>query len=135
MEIRVLSKILLIFFFGSLLVACDQDPFGLSNRKIAGTYSLHRWEDFKTYYIDTEESRGQSGGGAIDGIVLKIGWNADYILVKRQPLYGGDAIGWILINVKKSRMTGPFSNQEIAKMNEVKGMRIVDPGEAWEKLC
>jgi hypothetical protein len=132
---RVLGYIFLILFLGLFLVACDQDPFHQSYRKIAGAYSLHRWEDGKTYYIEKEGAQNQEqGGGVINGTVQKIGWNADYILVKRQSTYQGDPGGWILLDVKSTSMKGSFTDEEIAKMSEANGMRFLDPGEAWQNL-
>jgi hypothetical protein len=31
-------------------------------------------------------------------------------------------------------LKGPFTDQEIAKITELNGMQVLDPGDAWKKL-
>ncbi|MBT9097054.1 hypothetical protein KFZ76_04940 [Methylovulum psychrotolerans] len=132
---RVFGHIVQIISLALLLTACDQDPFHQSYREIAGIYSLHRWEDGTTYYIENQNAQNQDqGGGIINGTVQKIGWNANYILVKRLSTYQGDPSGWMLIDVNATSLKGPFTDQEIAKITELNGMQVLDPGDAWKKL-
>src|SRR2546423_13180784 len=69
--------------------ACDQDPFHLSERRLAGDYRLKQWEDFRTYYL-VGGPQPDRGGGAIDGTVLRLAWDRSPLLIQRQAAFGGD---------------------------------------------
>jgi hypothetical protein len=79
-----------------MVLACDQDPFHLAERRIAGDYRLNRWEDGATYYLVTPSTR-EAPGGVIEGTVAQIGWTADQIIVWSKPLMGDST--WVVINV------------------------------------
>ena len=130
---RILISLLSVFFLPLFLASCDQDPFHQNSRKIAGVYYLQRWEDGKTYYIDKKNGDG-NGGGAIGGIALKIGWNANYILALRKATYQGDVDGWMLIDTKKQSVIGPLSEAAIANNPELKSIEVYSPQDAWKKL-
>lgn len=119
-----------------LLSACDQDPFHQSERKLAGNYYLQRWEDGRTYYIEARNGSKKSdqGGGAINGTVEKIGWNADYIVVKRRSTFQGDPNGWMVLRVKGESMAGPYTDEDLAKLPEAAGMKFLNPETAWKNL-
>lgn len=118
-------------------VACSYlyDP---SERKLAGGYYLQRWEDGKTYYIEKKgkSEKGEQGGGVINGTVEQIGWNADYILVRRRSTFRGDPDGWMVLQVKgrSEVMKGPYNDEAMRQLPEGKGMRFMTPQEAWESL-
>lgn len=126
------SVIFITLILALLVVACDQDPLGRSRKKVAGIYSLQRWEDGKTYYLDAKGDR--KSGGVLDGIVIQIGWNEHYIVAKRQSLFRGDPDGWMIINVHHLSIEGPFSDAIIRTRAETKGMDFLYPDEAWKKL-
>lgn len=77
-----------------LLCGCDQDPFGLSTRRIKGNYSLEQFEG-GLYYIQRNGHR-KDGGGYLDGTVEHIGWTETEIFVKRRSTWGGETrmAGW-----------------------------------------
>lgn len=133
---RLFVPMLMSVLISMLLSACDQDPFHQSERKIAGDYYLQRWEDGKTYYIEARNSpeKSDEGGGAINGTVEKIGWNADYILVKRRSTFQGDPNGWMLLSTKDTSVKGPYTDEAIAKMPEAAGMQFLDAATAWQNL-
>lgn len=113
-----------------LLVSCDQDPFGLAYRELPGEYYLHRWEDGKTYYLEDKDKMGIAGG-IVDGTVEAIGWNRKFILVKRHSLFGGDADGWMLIDVENKEIKGPVGSVDFP---EAAGIEIMLPDVAWLSL-
>jgi hypothetical protein len=117
-----------------LLMSCDQDPLRLSYRKVAGTYDLHRWEDGKIYYLEEKGAENKNGGGVLDGVVEQIGWNNDYIIAKRRSTFGGDPNGWMVLDVNKKTIKGPFTDEMIEKIPEAKGMRFLDSAKAWAEL-
>ncbi len=116
------------------LTGCDQDPFGLSCRRLAGNYCLRQWEDGETYYIDTLDSKDNGGGGVIDGTVERIAWNDQYIVVLRRPNFGPDGYGYMSINVRNGRLEGPASRVGALKEGGVSTMATVTPKVAWDKL-
>jgi hypothetical protein len=125
--------IFITFVLALLVVACDQDPLGRSRKKVAGIYSLQRWEDSKTYYLAAKGDK-KSGGGALDGIVMQIGWNEHCIVAKRHSMFRGDPDGWMIVNIHQQSIEGPFSDEVIRTRPETKGMDLLYPDEAWKKL-
>jgi hypothetical protein len=119
----------------TLLFGCDQDPFGLSCRRIAGDYCLEQWEDGETYYIGTKNDESQdSGGGVVDGTVQAIAWNDDFILVQRQPIAWSDGFGYIVIDVRKGQVIGPRPNKAAFGNKSVTALDPVSPKVAWDML-
>jgi hypothetical protein len=115
-----------------LLISCDQDPFGRSTRAVVGDYQLRQWEDFKTYYLDDVKDL-HDGGGAIEGVVLRIGWDPHHILVKRRALFGGNE-GWMVIDVDSKAVKGPFTDAEISGRRDLSGLKVLRADSAWKKL-
>ena len=132
----LLNNFVLIILSSFLLAACDQDPFHQSYKNISGKFYLHRWEDGKTYYIEekNDSAKQNQGGGAINGTVQKIGWDADHILAKRQSTFHGDLNGWMLLDAKTGNISGPFSDLAITQMPEAKSMKFLNPEDAWNEL-
>jgi len=118
-----------VLSLASLLLACDQDPFGLSCRRIAGNYCLRQWEDGETYYIET-----LSGREVANGTVKAIDWNAQHILVLRQPHALSDGQGYILIDVRSGSEQGPVQAVSSFRNRDVSAMNAIDPKAAWDKL-
>lgn len=116
------------------LTACDQDPFGLSYREIANGIYLLRWEDGKTFYLQTKETLGSNGSGFLDGTVQNIGWNKNLILVEKHSSFQGDPSGWYVISISTKKVKGPLSEKEIKKISETKEIELVTAHSAWEKL-
>lgn len=114
-----------------LITSCDQDPFRMAYRKIAGDYYLHRWEDGKTYYL--EDKTQDKPGGAIDGVVEEIGWNKNYIFVKRRSIFGGDKNGWMIIEIKNKKIRCPLAG-DTPNIPEAKDVSFMKPEKAWSVL-
>ena len=110
---------------------------GGSRNKITDNYYLHRWEGGAPFYI-VNKWGDINGGGLIEGTVQKIGWNEDYIFVKRKATFGGDPDGWMIIDVNANRITGPFTDEEFInkqkELSENNEIEIYDPAEAWKVL-
>lgn len=116
-----------------VFLGCDQDPFRLNRRKVAGIYFLQRWEDGKIYYLEAKNGE-HTGGGVLNGTVTLIGWNENYIIAKRHSIFRGDPDGWMIINVQQQSIEGPLSDENIKTRMETKGMHFIMPEEAWKKL-
>jgi hypothetical protein len=113
----------------------DQDPFNLSQRKIAGEYRLEKWEDGKTFYLHKRGHDDSSQGGSIiGGIVRHLGWNDSYIVAERHSICSADADGWMIIDIKSGGMSGPFSEAEFASRPESQGIKTYRASEAWKRL-
>jgi len=117
----------------ALLVGCDQDPFGFNEKEISGNYLLEIWEDGSTYYI-IEKGVERDGGGVIDGTVLEIGWSEDFIIAKRYANFRGDLDGWMIVDVRREAVEGPFTDEAIKTKSQAQGMDFMSAQEAWEKL-
>jgi hypothetical protein len=113
--------------------ACmDQDPFGLSRRKVAGPYRLQQWEDGQTYYL-VGGPQAASSGGAIEGTVLRMGWSRDRIVVQRSAVFGG-AIDWMVIDVGRREVSGPFTEAQIRGRADLAHLTLYSAADAWRKL-
>lgn len=123
--------LVMVLFFSSCLFD------GGNKAKIAGNYYLHRWEGGTLFYIVDKWSE-PNGGGLIEGTVQKVSWSEDYIFVKRKSTFGGDTNGWMIIDVYKSKIVGPFTDEEFErKQNEIVGNQKVkkySPEKAWDIL-
>jgi hypothetical protein len=126
-----LRRALLVGLLLSLLAACDQDPFGFSERRVAGDYRLNEWEDGLYYLVGGPTP--DSGGGAINGTVLRLGWDSRYIIAQRQSMADGDT-AWMVVDVARRSVTGPFTEQEIQARPELARLRTFRADSAWRKL-
>jgi hypothetical protein len=120
-----------------MLVGCS--VFAPSSKKVAGVFYLTQWEDFKTYYLE-ESGKGETsgGGGAIDGVVLRIGWNDELIAVNRRPTVATVKSDWVLINVAKRAVGDAITDaqfQELQKSDPaLRSMTIYSAENAWKLL-
>ena len=120
---------------GTLLVAvsgCDQDPFRSSERNVAGPYALKQWEDGATYYL-VGGPQPDSGGGAINGTVIRVGWDARYILTQRMATSGGDT-AWIVVDTERRTVSGPLTDAELALQPDVARLTTYRADSAWARL-
>ena len=126
------NGILSTFLAFMAVLACDQDPFHRSERRIAGEIRLMQGEDGETYYLVTPKTRG-SGAGLIDGTVRRIGWDSTRILVERHPLFG-DSLDWIVIDPRTATVAGPYSSAQVKGLAAVQSIALVTPESAWRSL-
>ena len=109
----------------------DQHPFGLSRRQVAGPYKLQQWEDGQTYYL-VGGPQGDRVGGAIEGTVLRLGWNKDFIVVERLAMFGG-TIGWMVVDVNRREVSGPFTEDQIHRRPEIARLVLYSADSAWRR--
>lgn len=115
------------------LAGCmDQDPFGLSTRKIRGPYELEQWEDGTTYYLRGPSHLAHEAWGAIEGTVGRLGWSGDTILVWQNDC--GSGAGWRVVDAK-TRVISPLVSQErIDRDPMLAGIPIYTAADAWQRL-
>ncbi len=118
----------------AVIAGCDQDPFRAGYRKLAGDYELHQWEDGKTYYLEDRAAAAADGGGVAAGTIDQIGWNAQFIVVSRQPTFVGDKSGWLIIDLQKKTARGPYTREELDARIELRDIKIREVGETWSQL-
>lgn len=124
---------LLMTFF---CIACLFD--GGSKKQIVGSCYLHQWEGGTPYYVVEGGWGVPDGGGVLEGTVTELCWNEDYIFANRKSTFGGDVNGWMIIDVDRHEVKGPFTNEEFTNRKlELLGdqeMKKYLPGEAWAIL-
>ena len=109
---------------------------GLSERKIAGDYSLQRWEDFTTYYLE-DSARDYTSfpdPGPVGGTVVQIGWNEDFIVLQRRAHFYGKVDGWMVIDIDNKSITGPLSDADIQADPQLQDIEVLPAAQAWELL-
>jgi hypothetical protein len=126
---RIKTKILILLLLLITIVGCmDQDPFGFSEKTIAGDFYIKQWEDDKTFLLG---EKGKTDSGYTDKIV-KIGWNNNYILIWVERHH--ENIKWLIIDISSKKITGPFTDEEIKNKPELIGIETIGAEQAWEKL-
>ena len=126
---RIKTKILILSLLLITIVGCmDQDPFGFSEKTIAGDFYIKQWEDGKTFLLG---EKGKTDSGYTDKII-KIGWNKNYILVWVER--HNKNIKWLIIDISSNKISGPFNDEEIKNKLELIGIEAIDAGQAWEQL-
>lgn len=110
---------------------------GCSDTKsLPGHYKLERWEDGTTYYLlgPLKLSEGHSGGGVIDGVLARIAWDDEIIAAERHAIFRGDLDGWMIIDIKSGKISGPVSNPEFDAIRIKHHLEVKEAREAWEEL-
>jgi hypothetical protein len=118
MSWRVVLGLLLV---ASVITACDQDPFGRSERVISGNYRLKQWED-ETYWVVSSR---------IDpiGPVIRLGWDAHRIIVEEQA---DDNVHWFkVVDTESNTVSAPLA--ELGP--EVKTIALITAEQVWAKLA
>jgi hypothetical protein len=117
------------------VVACDQDPFGFSHRRVAGPYQLERFDEGGvSYYLHGPGEVPASGGGLLEGTVTELGWTDSLIVARRRPTFGGDSAGWMLIDVRTARIEGPLSDSSSRSRAARAAVRPMPVDAAWRRL-
>jgi hypothetical protein len=124
--------LLLVAPFPFILGCVIRDPFPLNTRHVKGNYRLKQ-EDAVTYYLVNSAHIG-NGGGAIDGTVIRLGWDKQRILVERHADFRGDLDGFMVIDLKQQTMRGPLSAEEVATKADLSRIKLMPAKEAWEVL-
>lgn len=117
-----ISILLLVF----TLSACD---FFSQDLNIHSGYYVERVND--VYYLVHENNKA-SPGGVVDGIVLEIGWNDRYILVKRKT--NAEQIqDFVIVDSSNQSLLGPYKNREEIP-DKYKNIKTYKADYAWKNL-
>ena len=117
---------LLVTVFGCV----DLDVFGTSTKTIIGEYQLKQWEDKETYFL---YGPNETPWGAIDGTVLELGWNEQYILVLQND--DGNGGGWRIINTSSNKISSLLTKTNILlRSKELSEIKTVSADIAWDNL-
>ena len=116
----------------ALTVGCDQDPFGMSSREIVGPYELQMWEDGVTFYLQGPSNIHNSAHGALEGIVIEIGWNEELILVLQND--DGSGGGWRIIEIESRTVSSIVDEAYIEQRPVLRDLNVYSAAEAWERL-
>jgi hypothetical protein len=128
MRLQTLFPLILV---ASAALSCDQDPFGMSRRRLVGQYRLQQWEDERTYYVLGDSALGR--GGDLAGSVVFIGWNDRFIVAERRAMAGG-VLGWMLIDVQAKVVSGPLDSAALLARPALADIRLLSPDSAWRRL-
>lgn len=124
----VAYQILFMAFFLLDVVGCTD------TKSLPGSYKLERWEDNKTYYLLGPSPQDGKGGGLIDGTVLRLAWNDAVIGVERFSTFRGDPDGWMIIDIKSGKISGPISKSEFEIFRAKYQLQVKEVGQAWNEL-
>lgn len=110
---------------------------GCSDTKsLPGDYKLERWEDGKTYYLlgPSKQFEGVKGGGLIDGMVVRMAWDSEIIAAERHATFRSDPDGWMIIDIKSGKISGPVSKPEFDAIRIKRHLDVKEINVAWEGL-
>jgi hypothetical protein len=104
----------------------------MSVRTVAGPYALKQWEDGSTYYL-VGGPQPDSGGGAVNGAVIRLGWDARHVVAQRAATAGGDT-AWVVIDVDTRRASHPMTDAELASREDLARLTTYRADSAWARL-
>ena len=106
------------------------DIFNMSTKALPAGYCLELNREFKNYRVQDCSGRRSvvKGVGVLEGVVTDIGWNDRAIVARRIASFGGDASGWMVIDVSTDKIEGAFSDQAFrAKLASEWRLRGIEP--------
>jgi hypothetical protein len=119
----------------AMVMMCGCLAFGPKSKDLPGDYRLVQWEDGNSYYIGKRGEKLQ-GGGVAGGTIERLGWNDRYIVAWRHSTFQGDPDGWMVIDTRENRVSGPWSDEDLTKRSdEIPALRTIKPrstSEQWE---
>jgi hypothetical protein len=121
-------RVLLTTFFLFCIVGCTE------TKSLPGNYKLERWEDNKTYYLQGPSQQDGKGGGLIDGVVLRLAWSDEVIGAERFSTFRGERDGWMIIDVKSGKISGPISKSEFDIFRNKYHLQVKEVDQAWKEL-
>jgi hypothetical protein len=124
----VAYRTLLTIFFLLSVVGCND------TKSLPGNYKLERWEDNKTYYLLGPSQQDANGGGLIGGVVLRMAWSEEVIGVERFSTFRGDPDGWMIIDIKSGKISGPVSKSEFDIFRHKYHLQVREVDQAWNEL-
>ena len=91
--------------------ACDAI---VPSKRLAGSYSLIQLEGGRHYVVKEGDDFGH--GGALRGSVTSVGWDDRYIVARRSPMTAEDEAGWMIIDVRNDKVTGPLTDDDLIEV-------------------
>jgi len=122
MSTRLIQAILLTLC-AAICGSCDQDPFGLAERRIAGPYTLSQLDGVR-YGIE-----GPLRSSLKDLLVHQLAWNGKWIIAH----VAGE--GWFVIDLTRRKDTGPISEDEARRKLEELQLELHSAEQAWRLLA
>jgi hypothetical protein len=122
------QKFLLVFSLLLTMAGCSD------TKSLPRNYKLERWEDNKTYYLLGPSETKAQGGGLIDGVVVRIAWSEEIILAERFSTFRGDPDGWMVVEIKTGKISGPISQAEFDEIRRRYRLKVQEASEAWSAL-
>jgi len=115
----------LVFAFMTLvsllsLTACDLDPFGLTEKKIAGGYRLYMAEDGGSAVF----SPGASGGPG----VTRVGWRKPFIIA---VTHDND---WEVFDTSSGASALFLKAEQVRADSKVRDIPLLSADSAWKRL-
>lgn len=121
-------RMLLAIFFLLGVTGCTD------TKSLPGNYKLERWEDNKTYYLLGPSEQDVKGGGLIDGTILRIAWSDEVIFAERFSTFRGDPDGWMFIDIKSGKISGPISKSQFDIFVKKYHLQVKEVDQAWNEL-
>jgi len=119
--------------FSAFLACCDSNPFGRTERKVAGTYLLEYFDEGGgSYYLIKKGASTQ--GGVFEAVIEEIGWSQDYIVCKVKKQYGGDVDGIYSVEIATGKVEGPFDGGIFQRDARFKGIKLEHVAKVYRGL-
>jgi hypothetical protein len=123
------QKVLFICFLLLVVAGCTD------TKSLPGNYKLQRWEDNKTYYLlGPSKNESDQGGGLIDGAVIRLAWSGEIIVAERFSTFRGDPDGWMVVEIKTGKISGPISIAEFDMIRKRYRLQVKEASNAWSTL-
>jgi hypothetical protein len=129
------NRVLLLVMILLVAAACG----GVERREVAGGYCLEQWPSgFNLKGCSSGAIlKGSTDNGPLEGLVVRIGWDAQVIVAQRAHLAGG-TLGWMILDTTQQKLSGPLTDdafeQERARSTRLRQIKIYAVAEAWERL-
>ena len=117
---------------GLLLTSCigTCDIFQPEHR-LVGRFVLWRSE-FGDFKLGGPGKPAEDAGGYVEGIVDSLGWSETRLLVWRsRPTFGGDAPGWMIIDIPSGQVSGPISAESRGQNAELARIPVRAASAVW----
>jgi len=103
-------------------------------KRLPGGFRLVQFES-RYYYVDRPKGGGGGIGGVLRGDIEQIGWNNDAIVAWRTAMTGSERSGWMIIDVHRGEVEGPFSEEQFRPMIQADkrliGIAVRPVAEVW----
>jgi hypothetical protein len=133
LESRRIAAVLAHIALGSALVgalvACDQDPFHLSQHELSGDYALERFETDWYYVVDS--AKALESGGTFGGAVLRIGMRDSLIAAQIVKHGGGDTV-FAMVNTRTRHVYLPLTASALVALSGERIISLERADSAWK---